>query len=210
MLIPSICLYLSFYRSGTWDPKWLNYCPRVRQWVWGTDRSEDPTWCSAYCYFYSLQLTSSDWQGWRMENGPLRDTWGLQGIPNQKEAAGQGRGLMVLPGDAQCSPGHVWAPNQGIDTWIGLVMLLKYEKFLVKKMPPQDFLYLQGPVPGHDKGGCLSDWDMSCRRLAGLGPSDHPGHALFWGMLTNSWGSFLRWVDEVLLYKCTLSQTWFE
>ena len=32
-------------------------------------------------------------------NDSVREAWGLQAVPRQKEAEGHGRGLMVLPGD---------------------------------------------------------------------------------------------------------------
>lgn len=60
----------------------------------------------------------------RLENGFVREAWGLQADPSQKEADGHGQGMMVLSGDRSAQSWDMWTLNQCIDTWIGLMMIL--------------------------------------------------------------------------------------
>lgn len=77
----------------------------------------------------------------RLEKDSVREAWGLQAIPSQKEAEGHGQGLMVLSGDwsaqswacvnTDAVPGHLDCLGDASQE----------HKFPVKKMPLQYFLY---------------------------------------------------------------------
>lgn len=75
----------------------------------------------------------------RLENGFVREAWGLQAGPSQKEAEGHGQGMMVLSGDRSAQS---WAcvdtePVHRHPDWFDDDSL--EPMFLVRKMPPDSF-----------------------------------------------------------------------
>lgn len=75
----------------------------------------------------------------RLENGFVREAWGLQADPSQIEAEDHGQGMMVLSGDRSaqswaCVPPEPvhrhpdWSDDDSLE-----------QMFLVRKMPPDTF-----------------------------------------------------------------------
>lgn len=71
----------------------------------------------------------------------MKEAWGLQAIPSQKEAEGHGQGLMVLSGDWSAQS-RACVNTDAVHRRLDCPGVASQEQsFLVRKMPLQYFLY---------------------------------------------------------------------